>query len=161
MEVTSHGLPEAVRPSADRLVSGATAVLQLDDACSAGLPLRYSALLCPPPSRVLNLLAGIGYSGELVRREKACLSDNSWPLLLSKRDEWDVGRSLLPVSSPPCPSLQLWPTTPTCARPPGTLTAIATRVSSALGSLTLRRKPTAATRRLQGASAALWLNLRP
>lgn len=157
--MTSHGLPEG-RPSADRLVSGATAGLQLDDACSAGLPLRYSPLLCPPPPPVL-LLAGIHYSGELMRREKACLSDNSGPLLLSKRDEWDVGRSLLPVSSPPRPSLQLWPTTPTCARPPGMLTAIATRVSSALGSLTLRRKPTAATCRLQGASAALRLNLRP
>lgn len=157
--MTSHGLPEG-RPSADRLVSGATAGLQLDDACSAGLPHRYSPLLCPSPPPVL-LLAGINYSGELVRREKACLSDNSGPLLLSKRDEWDVGRSLLPVSSPPRPSLQLWPTTPTCARPPGMLTAIATRVSSVLGSLTLRRKPTAATCRLQGASAALRLNLRP
>ena len=84
MEVTSHGLPEAVRLSADRLVSGATAVLQLDDACSAGLPLRYSALLCPPPPPVLTLLAGIGYSGELVRREKACLSDTLAPFTLQK-----------------------------------------------------------------------------
>ena len=71
--MTSHGLPEEVRPSADRPVGGATAVLQLDDACSTGLPLRYSTLLCPPPLPVLTLLAGMGYSGELVRREKAAL----------------------------------------------------------------------------------------
>ena len=95
--MTSHGLPEAVRPSADRLVSGATAVLQLDDACSAGLPLRYSALLCPPPPLVLNLLAGIGYSGELVRRDRPWWAGSLWEVEgLSKVVWWSprVGVSL-------------------------------------------------------------------
>lgn len=62
---------------------------------------------------------------------------------------------------PPCLSPQLWPTTRTCAGPARTPTAASTAVSSALGSPTPRRRPTAATCGLPGAPAARGRNSRP
>lgn len=105
--MTSHGLPEG-RPSAMSLSVGLLLVfswmMRAQPASLAG----PGPLLCPSPPRSL-LLAGINYSGELVRREKACLSDNDGPLLLSKRDEWDVGRSSCLSPAPLAPSASFGP----------------------------------------------------
>ena len=135
--MTSHGLSEEAGPVADWPDRRAVAPPELGDTCSADLSLRYSTPLCRHPSS--GPFLGSWGGG----REFALLMMAD-PFHSLEGLELGVGRPFLPVS------LQHWPTTPTCARPPGMLMAATTPVSSVLGSLTPRRKPTAATCRLPG-----------
>lgn len=100
MEVTSHGLSEEARLFADRPVDGATAALQLDNACPADLSLRYCTLCSPPcwlPHSFSRVRATLG--SWLGGKKPAHLIVTD-PFHSPKEVEWGVGRSLLLVSSP-------------------------------------------------------------